>query len=136
MFEDQEALAGMKKGGDDFAFGGRDLVGSGFGVKCVVGVDAAGAAQREVEIEQRGRRAWTQGGGFAVQVGLADFERNLAGAATSGFVLMGDSHLEDLVGLLPASNFGMGDEGEHAFLKTAETALHLAHSLRSGRASL
>ncbi len=84
-----------------------------------------------MKIEQRRRRAWTHGRGILALDILADIERNLAGATTSGAVLTLDFHLEDLVGLVPAVDLGVSEQGDHAFLKGAETAFDLAFGLRS-----
>jgi hypothetical protein len=118
------------KGCDGFFKGWGDLVGAAFEVDGVGGADFSGGSKGEVEIEQGSGRTGAQGG---VELDLGGFEEAVGDFAGGGVfcgVLAGDFHLEDFVGERVGVDFGVGEEGDEAFLESAEAAFDFAFGLR------
>jgi len=72
----------MMHDGDELAFGGSNLEIAPLEVDGVVVIDASRGAQRKVEIQKRGRRAWAHRGvgrqlGVCEDLKLRGFERGL-----------------------------------------------------------
>lgn len=116
--------------GDGFAFGGGNFVTAPFEVDGVVIVDPARAPQGEMKIEES--RGGTRALGAAVLEDglLPNLVRNQPGAAIFCFVLALDFHLKNLISVLPGLDFGVGQEGDKAFLESAEAAFDFAFCLR------
>ncbi len=57
--------------------------------------------------------------------------RDFSGGAVDFGVLAADFELEDVVGLVPGRDVGVGQESYEAFLKSSEAALDLALGLGS-----
>jgi hypothetical protein len=93
-------------------------------------VDAAAAAQREVEIKECGGRNWTHSANCRERLLLPDLERPPVGGAVYGAVLACNLHLKNDVGLLPSGGAGVGEKGNETSLEGSEAALDLALGLR------
>ena len=118
--------------GDELAFGGSNLEIAPLEVDGVVVIDASRGAQRKVEIQERGRRAWAHGG-VGRQLGVCeDLKGDISGGAVDFAILAADFELKDLVSLLPSRDVGVGQEGHETFLEGSKAALDLALGLRSG----
>jgi hypothetical protein len=130
MLNDPELSVWMVDDDDGLAEGRGDIVVVPLKVDGMSAVDAAAAAQREVEIQERGGRHWTHSANGRERLLLPDLERPAAGGAVYGAVLAGDFHLEDGVGLLPGGGAGVGEKGDETSLEGSESALDLALGLR------
>ena len=128
MFEDPEPTTGMMEEGDGLVESGGDFVVVAVEVDGVVMIDAPGAAQGKVQIEERSGRGETHAAFPALRLGFPDFEGNLA----DGAVLAGDLHLEDVLGLVPGLGAGMGEQSHQAALEGAKAALDLPLGLWGG----
>ena len=87
---------------------------------------------RRVERSEKWRSSSAAGGvgahtAFAGEgLGLPDLGGDRAEGSVDGAVLAGDFHLEDLPGVLPGGDPGVGEEGEETFLEGAKAALDFA----------
>jgi len=118
--------------GDELAFGGSNLEIAPLEVDGVVVIDASRGAQRKVEIQKRGRRAWAHRG-VGRQLGVCeDLKGDFSGGAINFAILAVDFELKDLVSLLPSRGVGVGQKGHETILEGSKAALDLALGLRSG----
>lgn len=114
------------------ARGGGDLVVQAVELDDVAEVDFATGAQRKMEVQHGGVRRWTEAGGAVEDLIVPDLFGHLAGGSKDFAVLALDFHLEDLVGMLPRTDFFVSHEGDESVLKCAETSFDLALGLRGG----
>ena len=132
MLKDPEPATGMMDEGDGLAKSRGDFVIVALEVDGVVVVDAAGATQGKVQIEQCGGRSQPHAAFAVLGLGVPDFEGSFAEGAVDGAVLAGDLHLENLIGLRPGLGAGMGEQGHQAALEGAKAAFDLPLGLRGG----
>ena len=86
--------------------------------------------REKLEIEQGGVGRRAQGALVFEQRLFPNRDGDRAGAAIDGAVLAGDFHLEDLPGVLPGGDPGVGQEGDETLLEGAETALDFGSPTR------
>ena len=132
MLKDPKLTVWMVEDDDGLAEGRGDLVIAPLKVDGMGVVDAAAAAQGEVEIKERG---WRNGMHSAIgreRLFLPDKEGPAAGGAIYGLILASDFHLEDNIGLLPGGSAGVGEKGDQTALEGAEAAFDFALGLRCG----
>ena len=132
MFDDPELELRVVDEGDGGFGRGCDLVIAALEINGVVVVDTALLAQGKVEVEQGLWGCGAEALGAGEQGVFPDGEGDEAGAALAGAVLALEFHLEDLVGVLVGGDFGVGQEGDEAALKSAEAAFDFAFGLRGG----
>jgi hypothetical protein len=102
-------------------------------VDLVVGVDPAFQVERQMEVQQGGRRTGTRDGALFCQGFLPGRIGAEAGGAANGGILALNLPVEHaLCGGIAADLF-IGQEGHQAFLQGAKAALDLALGLRAGR---
>jgi len=133
MLKDPELAGGVVDDSGGLAESGGDFVILAVEVDGVIMVNAAGAAQGEVQIEQCGGRDGAQVACAALRLDLPDIEGNFAEGAVDGAVLAGDLHLEDVIGLSPGLGAGVSEQSYKAALEGAEAAFDFALGLRGGR---
>lgn len=87
--------------GDGLSQGWGNIVVVPLEVDAMGVVDAAAAAQREVEVKECCGRNGAHSANVRERLLLPDLERLATGGTVYGAVLAGDLHLEDGIGLLP-----------------------------------
>ena len=101
-------------------------------VDLMVGIDPSFQVERQMKVQQGGRRTGTREGALFLQSHLPCRIRAEACGAANGGILALDLPVErDLCGGI-AADFFLGQDGHQAFLQGAETAFNLAFGLRAG----
>ena len=119
--------------GDARAFGWGDLPAPSQKVDLVVGVDAAFQMERQMQIQQGGRRTGARRGAL---FGEGQFPGGIGaqtGSAAGGGILALNLSVEHALGGSIAGDFFIGQDGHKAFLQGAKAAFDLAFGLRAGR---
>ena len=101
-------------------------------VDLAVGVDPSFEVERQMEVQQGGRRTGTRGRTLFCQGFLPGGIGAEAGGATDGGILTLDLAVEHALGGGIAADFFIGQEGDQAFLQGAKAAFDLAFGLRAG----
>jgi len=119
--------------GDGGSFGGSDVPALTQKIDLVIGVDAAFQMERQMEVQQGGRRTGTRAGALFCQRLLPGRIRAELGGAANGGVLALNLPVEhELCGGIVA-DFFISQDGHQAFLQGTKTAFDLAFGLRAGR---
>ncbi len=128
-----ELSEGVMDQGDGGSFGGSDGPALTQKVDLVVGVDPSFQLERQMEVQQGGRRTGTRDGALFCEGFLPSRIGVEAGGAANGGILA--LHLAVEHGLCGgiAVDFFIGQEGDQTFLQGAESAFDLAFGLRAGR---
>jgi hypothetical protein len=123
----------MVDDGDRPAGGVRDFIILPLKIDGVIVIDPPLGAQREVQIQKAGSGPGADAGIVFSQRFFPHFQWDPACAALDGAVLTMDFHLEDFVGALPSLDSGVRQEGDEAFLESAEASFDFAFGLGSWR---
>ncbi len=118
--------------GDRLFGGGGYLVILPLEIDGLVVIDPAFATRGEVQSEQARNGCWADAP-VVFEQGLVPYiRRDLVGTAFFCAALANDFHLEDLVGVLPATYLGLGEERNQSILKRTKTPLDFAFGLGCG----
>ena len=118
--------------GDGGSFGGSDVPALAQKVDLVVGVDPSFEVERQMEVQQGGRRTGPRGRAFFGQGFLPGGIGAKVGRATGGGILTLNLSVEHDLGGGIAADFFIGQDGDQAFLQGAKAAFDLAFGLRAG----
>ena len=101
-------------------------------IDLAVGVDAAFEVERQMQVQQGGRRTGTRDRALFGQGFFPGGIGAEAGGAANGGVLALKLPIQDDLGGGIAADFFIGEDGDQAFLQGAKTAFDLAFGLRAG----
>ncbi len=88
--------------------------------------------ERQVQVQQGGRRARTYGRALLRQRFIPSIIWAIAGGAADGGVLVGDLAIQNELGGGIVDGLFVSQEGHHALLQRAKAAFDLAFGLRTG----
>ena len=128
-----ELAPGMMDEGDARSFGWGDVPALTQKVDLVVGVDPSFQMERQMEVQQCGRRTGTRGGALFYQGFLPGSLGAEAGGAADGGILALNLPVEHALGGGIAGDFFIGQDGHQTFLQGSKAAFDFAFGLGAGR---
>ncbi len=130
--DDPELAMGMVDESHGMARGGTDRPTTAEEINLVVGVDASGEVQRQMEVQQAGVRTRAQYDAlFFLSLGTG-VVRGEAGGAADGAILAGQFVGQQLLCGSVSGDFLIGQKRDEALLKGAKAAFDFAFGLRAG----
>ena len=130
--DDPELVEGMMNNGDGVPGGGADGPASTEEVNLPISVDPAAQVKRQMEIQEAGVGTGAEDDTMVRQGLGAGLVRGETGGAADGPILAGQFADEQFLSRGIVGDFLVGQEGEEAFLESAETAFDLTLGLRAG----
>jgi hypothetical protein len=118
--------------GDGGSLGGSDGPALAQKVDLLIGVDPSFEVERQVEVQQGGRRTGAGGGALFFQGFFPGDIGAQAGGPADGGVLALDLPVEHDLGGGRAADYFIGQDGDEAFLESAKAAFDLAFGLGAG----